>query len=1399
MKRAAALLFALAAACAVATAQTVLYSLSPQSTIAGGPQFALTVNGGGFSTGTKVYWGNTELSTTFLSGTQLRATVPASFITQPGSVAITARLGNIQSNFLTFDIFTPTPQISNITPDFATAGGPPFQLMIDGSGFVIGSELIWNQATVLPTQFIYNHRIIANIPAALISVPGTATLIVSNPNESTSNSIQFTIRNPPPVLQALLPAEALAGGPSFTLRVLGNSFLSGAVVLWNGNPLPTSFLAQNELQASVAASLIAQPGAASVQVRHPDGGESAVRTYPINSLRITSLSPASTVAGGPAFDLTVTGTGFSGGIQVFWNQFPLESLLLSATTVQTTVPATFITQPGTASITVRHFSGVSSNPLPFTISTTPPQITSLSPASAAAGGPQFTLTVNGSGFASGDAVLWNQTPLASTLVSGTSIQATVPAGLIAQPGTASVAVRNSSGATSNSLPFEVTATPVQITALSPSFAAAGGAQFTLTVTGSGFSSGAEVLWNQSPLASTPLSATSIQAIVPAALIAQAGTASVAVRNPGGATSNSIQFLIEGAPRITSLIPASAAAGGPQFTLTVLGSGFNPASLAGSSVVRWNGAALQTTYISASEVRAVVPPGLIEQPTTASITVDNTGRAVSNAVPFPVTAPLLLTALEPASRAAGGPAFSLAATGTGFVPGTVLRFNGVPIPTSYISQTRLQATVPAALFAAPGIATIVAANPDGAVSGPLPFTILSGPQIQFLSPPSVPAAGRAFSLTVVGSGFASEAVVLWDGTALATEQVSSAQLTAAVPASLIAQPRTVNIAVRNPDESVSLPVPFEITAPLRVTSLAPQAAVAGGPALTLTVDGTGFAPTARVLFGGIQLSTTFVSATRLLASLPAARIAQPGTVEVSVEIPNVAISNTLPFTVQPGLAISALEPVAATAGGAAFTLTVQGTGFTPSSAVRWNGNPLATNFVSDTRLTAAVPALLIGEPGSAAVTVANPDGTVSNTLNFAVRPPLRILNLTPLAVVAGGPPFLLTVDGTGFVSGSSVRWGGTPLATTLAAPDRLTATVPANLTAQPAAVFITVANPDGAVSAGITFTVSPALAITGLDPAAVTAGGGAVTLTISGSGFVSGAVVQFGGVPLPTNFVSGSRLTAGLDPALTAQPGTASIRVVNPDGGISNTLELPVRLPPVPAVSVRAPSGTADPNDSIQVGGSLAGPFPGVIAGRLTVSFEPNAVGAYADDPKNVEFANGSRIFEFTIPANQTQIPAVGLKVGTVAGTVVVTATLLRAGDSAMQPPVTATSRITVGRLAPRIDRACLIRTASGFDAVVIGYSTPRQITSATFRFNATAGANLQTAELTPAGTGDAFTSWYQSSASQSNGLGSLFRLVQPFTVSGPAEAVRDASVVLTNSSGASQTATAVFDATCPNR
>jgi len=69
------------------------------------------------------------------------------------------------------------------------------------------------------------------------------------------------------------------------------------------------------------------------------------------------------------------------------------------------------------------------------------------------------------------------------------------------------------------------------------------------------------------------------------------------------------------------------------------------------------------------------------------------------------------------------------------------------------------------------------------------------------------------------------------------------------------------------------------------------------------------------------------------------------------------------TVATPLTLTSLSPAAAVAGGPTFTLTLNGTGFTPSSSVSVNGTSPAVKFISSTQLSVSVASTLITKPGA----------------------------------------------------------------------------------------------------------------------------------------------------------------------------------------------------------------------------------------------------------------------------------------------------------------------------------------------------------------------------------------------------------------------------------------------------
>ena len=249
------------------------------------------------------------------------------------------------------------------------------------------------------------------------------------------------------------------------------------------------------------------------------------------------------------------------------------------------------------------------------------------------------------------------------------------------------------------------------------------------------------------------------------------------------------------PTLSDIDPTSTVAGSIAFTLNVTGTSFVE-----ESVVRWNGTDLTTRFVNDTQLSADVPASYIATAGTISVIVFNPepGGGLSNALSFTINNPA--PSLDPSSAIAGDGAFALTVSGVNFVNGSIVRWDGIDLNTTFASSTQLVADVPASHIATAGTVNVTVFNPapGGGTSSPLVFTVNNpAPASSDLSPSEATAGDGAFALTVNGVNFVNGSIVRWDGTDLSTTFASSTQLVADVLASHIATAGTVNVTVFNP--------------------------------------------------------------------------------------------------------------------------------------------------------------------------------------------------------------------------------------------------------------------------------------------------------------------------------------------------------------------------------------------------------------------------------------------------------------------------------------------------------------------------------------------------------------------------------------------------------------------------
>lgn len=107
--------------------------------------------------------------------------------------------------------------------------------------------------------------------------------------------------------------------------------------------------------------------------------------------------------------------------------------------------------------------------------------------------------------------------------------------------------------------------------------------------------------------------------------------------PNGSVSMTIAIPYIPTPSLSTLSPSSVNTGGSNFTLTVNGSGF-----LSNAVVFWNGAGRTTAFVNSTQLTATILAADIVSAGSVSVTAQNSGGAVSNALTFTITVPSQVT-------------------------------------------------------------------------------------------------------------------------------------------------------------------------------------------------------------------------------------------------------------------------------------------------------------------------------------------------------------------------------------------------------------------------------------------------------------------------------------------------------------------------------------------------------------------------------------------------------------------------------------------------------------------------------------------------------------------------------------------------------------------------------------
>ncbi len=495
----------------------------------------------------------------------------------------------------------------------------------------------------------------------------------------------------------------------------------------------------------------------------------------------------------------------------------------------------------------------------------------------------------------------------------------------------------------------------------------------------------------------------------------------------------------------------------------------------------------------------------------------------------------------------------------------------------------------------------------------------------------------------------------------------------------------------------------------------------------------------------------------------------------------------------GLTITTGSPLPSGEVGVTYSLTLEASG--GRLPLSWQ---LAVGLLPNGLSLSATSGQIRGTPTEAgtfvfAVEVTDADGiTARKGFSLIVdTASLRILTASPLPNGKVGRPYLFRLTATGGippVGGWTISEGALPQGLTLNSASGEISGVPS----QPGMFGFTAQVSDSSLrSAAKNFSLeveAEFLTILTDSP---------LPEAMVGAPF-SDVLVASGG-PRPFRWTLNGTLPLGLalDEAsgeisgVAAEVGTFDFIVQVTDSAASTDTES-IRL------TVRGPTATiqvldeAGPAQQPRVTMSLAPVYPVTLTGRLELSFTPDAA-ANSDDP-NILFSSGSRVAEFTIAANTSDvnfgIEELALQTGTVAGTISVSLANLQSGEVDITPSPVITEEVSIARLPPALDSLGIVnRTSSGFAIEVTGFSTPREVSGAVFRFAAAAGRQLQTTQVSVQ-LGQASGDWFQNPAATE--FGSQFIYRQPFTTRGDINAIGSVSVTLSNPQGESESLEANF-------
>jgi hypothetical protein len=168
----------------------------------------------------------------------------------------------------------PFPNITSVSPATIYVNSPTTKITINGSGFLSSTlAYLQNNSIPLPTTYVSANQITALVPDTSLSSTGTIYLYVANPSPGggTANT-SLQVVSAEPSIGNVSPTSIVAGTVSEPILVNGQNFMSGAKVQWNGVSIPTTYVSSTQLQAQPTTTQLATAGIVQLAVANPSPG-----------------------------------------------------------------------------------------------------------------------------------------------------------------------------------------------------------------------------------------------------------------------------------------------------------------------------------------------------------------------------------------------------------------------------------------------------------------------------------------------------------------------------------------------------------------------------------------------------------------------------------------------------------------------------------------------------------------------------------------------------------------------------------------------------------------------------------------------------------------------------------------------------------------------------------------------------------------------------------------------------------------------------------------------------------------------------------------------------------------------------------------------------------------------